>query len=687
MTSLNSNQPSDFNKLNPQWQKAIKLHEELGFKILPPIPQGEKHPKQRFKRYLWADDIADASQITKWGLDNPHCKTGIACGKVSGIVVLEADDEEAKKYIKDHCPPSQVVQISASNKRSEHHVYRYKLPDGWEKIPSKNIITIKGKQYKLDVKADGGLIVAPGSYRVDTGMSYDEVEPWIKERLEATPFFDPAWIDYQAPDRRNVANVAPAFPDIAFTVKQELAKEWMLKQVGAEQGRGADSYAFALAVKLLWYFDLSPDEAFPIMKQWGELPSNVDEFGRYLSWTDGEIEHKLEDAHGQQPNGEDRPKGCMLGNEIARLTQRLETQLKIKTKTTITELEPGLPTGEQPTQQGTDSVYDEVFANGNKLHQLALAEKWDYIIDPLLIQGGINMISGQSFGGKTVHLGWTLGKVLNGNRYLNYSTKPCEVIYINGDANRIRLIERYLLAGLEEPLTPPNYHYLLQTPESLTPDLLELYCKIVWDKRGSDRPILIVPDTLRSLLFMDAKKGDDLDTIAMTQLMKPYKALTVKYKGLLTLWWVYHHARTTNDFYGSGAFMNLLDSYWNYDRDPNGESAVAKLKIQTREKRIAFDVRYNDGQFVTESKWGIERICEEIIKKAHDLKVSQTSCEKAFRAEATREGVRVAFGHLSDNNVLTKSANQMSCLADDYSERYSAMKAKLNWSGKECAAL
>jgi AAA domain-containing protein len=111
--------------------------------------------------------------------------------------------------------------------------------------------------------------------------------------------------------------------------------------------------------------------------------------------------------------------------------------------------------------------------------QAATDSKINYLIEPLLLQGGANMISGQSFAGKTVFLLWLLGKLMRGRPLFTYRTSPCDVVYLNGDLNPLHRLSGYLSAGLEGDLTTPAFHYLRQSPETLTADHLGTLCDVV----------------------------------------------------------------------------------------------------------------------------------------------------------------------------------------------------------------
>lgn len=330
------------------WLRALSLHKELGFSIAPVNPT-DKHPWIEWKKYQ--TEKASEEQISRWATEktdktHPTDNYCIITGKISGIIVIECDDQEAKDYVREHCPLTKMVQASASNKRSHHYVYKYKLPEGWDRVPGTQKHTINGKKYNMDIRADGGLIVGPCSFRPDTNKTYDEVYPWTKELFDSIPEFDPTWIDYKHKNEKP-KDVTPSNTTLTLTEQQESAKEWMQFQKGSIWGfgKGADNYAISLAIQLLWDFDLTPEDALPIMLQWGTQESNVDEYGHYEPWTYSQISHKLYDAEGKEPEKDGVPIGKPRGwrleqHELPKLMQKIKERFENKPKIipTIQEL-------------------------------------------------------------------------------------------------------------------------------------------------------------------------------------------------------------------------------------------------------------------------------------------------------------------------------------------------------------
>jgi len=102
----------------------------------------------------------NAEKIQKWFTRWSSANVGIKTGKVSGIVVLDIDpknggDESLEGLIMDYGPlPATVEVLTGSGGR---HIY-FNYPGG-QKISDKNGSIAPG----LDIKADGGQVVAPPS--------------------------------------------------------------------------------------------------------------------------------------------------------------------------------------------------------------------------------------------------------------------------------------------------------------------------------------------------------------------------------------------------------------------------------------------------------------------------------------------------------------------------------------------
>ena len=130
---------------------------------------------------FWKADNLNFGMITgstPWSHTNP------------GSVVIDTDDEEAEELVSKHCPETPMMQITGSG--GVHRIYR--RPETELYIPNRQKTWIDGKRYNIDVRADGGYIMCPGSIHPDTGKWYEEVEPWTLDLLMQCPVYDPLWV-------------------------------------------------------------------------------------------------------------------------------------------------------------------------------------------------------------------------------------------------------------------------------------------------------------------------------------------------------------------------------------------------------------------------------------------------------------------------------------------------------------
>ena len=152
-------------------------------------PSAGKHPRVRWERYQGARPAE--STVRRWWQRWPDANVGVVTGSVSGLVVVDVDprhggdatlaDLEARE---GRLPPT----VEAFSGGGGLHLY---LRHPGAAVPSGQLGP------GLDVKADGGLVVAPPSrhpsghrYEWEPGASPDEVAPapvpaWVVDRVRA----------------------------------------------------------------------------------------------------------------------------------------------------------------------------------------------------------------------------------------------------------------------------------------------------------------------------------------------------------------------------------------------------------------------------------------------------------------------------------------------------------------------
>ena len=147
---------------------------ELGFCLIPLEPMGKK-PLVNWKAYQGAQP--SWSQIELWHLQYPDANIGIVTGIVSGIFVVDFDSPEAFHAAQDRGLGGGII---AKSGRGCHVYYRH---------PEWTVKTTTGILADVDIRSDGGYIVAPPSIHAN-GTAYE----WIDDPSGVTTAYMPEWL-------------------------------------------------------------------------------------------------------------------------------------------------------------------------------------------------------------------------------------------------------------------------------------------------------------------------------------------------------------------------------------------------------------------------------------------------------------------------------------------------------------
>lgn len=155
--------------LNP-WEYLYSL----GFSLIP-LAAGGKKPLIKWTEYQ--TNKASWPQIEQWQMEYPEANIGIVTGSVSGIFVVDFDSPEAFQAAQDRGLGGGVVAKSGRG----YHVY-YAHPE-W------TVKTAAGILDHVDIRSDGGFIVAPPSVH-ENGTVYE----WLDDPSGIDTAYMPEWL-------------------------------------------------------------------------------------------------------------------------------------------------------------------------------------------------------------------------------------------------------------------------------------------------------------------------------------------------------------------------------------------------------------------------------------------------------------------------------------------------------------
>jgi replicative DNA helicase len=124
------------------------------------------------------------AKVREWFTENPDANIAIVTGKISNLCVFDIDSKEALEYANELGGFPDTVK-AVSNK-GWHYYMQY---------PEFEVRPLVNKKLEIDIRGEGGYIVAPPSihgsghmYEWEAGCSFSEIDPapcsdWMKEYL------------------------------------------------------------------------------------------------------------------------------------------------------------------------------------------------------------------------------------------------------------------------------------------------------------------------------------------------------------------------------------------------------------------------------------------------------------------------------------------------------------------------
>lgn len=188
-----ANEPAGPGIVSPRTREEFALlYLQLGWYLLPvwgasddgcecekaDCPSPGKHPLGRLIPQGIKDASGDEAVVLAWLEQEPSANLGIRCGSASTLAVLDIDSdagEEAARRLLGGCLPTTPTARTGRGK----HLF-FLMPPGGVRSTSGGVG--RGIPQGLDVKAEGGFVVAPPSRR--QGVEYAwEMAPWDVEPI------------------------------------------------------------------------------------------------------------------------------------------------------------------------------------------------------------------------------------------------------------------------------------------------------------------------------------------------------------------------------------------------------------------------------------------------------------------------------------------------------------------------
>ena len=239
----------------------------LGFRIFPVEPRGKRPLVKNWPNVA----TTDLSQIRAWWAKWPDANMGMACGKKSGVFVIDVDVNNGKNGNSslgdlfsrvDYPVPETRESITGSGGR--HLFYQY--PIDREVRNKQNILP------GLDVRGEGGYVVLPPSIH-ESGRSY----AWASTR-ESIECPDPVldlispielMLPWDMPQQaETTATVVKPPVRIKDTSVLKRASLYLQEVPAAVQGAGGHNALLWAARCLVVGFELSDEDALGLL--WSE---------------------------------------------------------------------------------------------------------------------------------------------------------------------------------------------------------------------------------------------------------------------------------------------------------------------------------------------------------------------------------------------------------------------------------
>lgn len=308
---------------------------------------------QRGKRpilYDWNDkpcpqSIADMPEL------KPEHNVGIRTGYVEGarhqLIVLDEDSEAAHWFCEQTFAPTSMITETGrvtAGWRGRHRFYRRpnidKCPNRAVKVLWRNPFNDDQPEVlALDVRADGGQVVAPGSLH-GTGGLYEEAVAWTEEMLASLPVLSFELLERSIADVKATSKATEdKFPQKLRVRRFRAYLEKCAPSKPQMPPGGAGTHCLGIARAGVWGLDLPPDVVAKEMHESNWNKKCCFDDGSPYPWSIEELKHKCRDAaRAETSSGAmEKRRGWML-EEPERSAEKHVIELTAQVSQTATEV-------------------------------------------------------------------------------------------------------------------------------------------------------------------------------------------------------------------------------------------------------------------------------------------------------------------------------------------------------------
>lgn len=236
--------------------------------------------------------LPTVTELEAWAWFGHHPKNiAVITGAISGVVVVDADGPGAFHWCHQHLPYTPWLTKTAKG----YHLW-YRHPG--RRVANRARIATNDGKLPLDVRGDGGYVIAPGSLHA-SGATYDFAGDWSQPR-ETVPVFWPGWLERTARPASESANalaaaIHPRRPGHSADALTR-ARMYLAAIPRPDIGAGSDQAVFYAACRLVRRFELAAADAVDLLWEWaGQRP------GWDREWITRKVAHA--ERYGSEPRG------------------------------------------------------------------------------------------------------------------------------------------------------------------------------------------------------------------------------------------------------------------------------------------------------------------------------------------------------------------------------------------------